>query len=79
MLGLEPGSWKSEPNTQTWPVLHRGVFCQFPFRWIYYYGSNKSTRKETGKTPLCALQTLKKLGENFRKLWPSLYTVRAPS
>ena len=36
-------------------ALHRGAFCQFPFRWVYYYGSNKSTRKETGKTHLCAL------------------------
>ena len=34
--------------------LHRGVFCQFPFRWIYYYGSNKSTGNETDKNaPLC--------------------------
>ena len=29
--------------------MHRDVFCQFPFRWIYYYGSNKSTGKEAGK------------------------------
>ena len=21
--------------------MHRGAVCQFPFRWIYYYGSNK--------------------------------------
>ena len=35
--------------------LHRGAFCQFPFRWIYCYGNNKSTGKETGKTLLCAL------------------------
>ena len=35
-------------------LLHRGAFCQFPFRWIYYYGSNESTGKETGKNaPLC--------------------------
>ena len=34
--------------------LHRGAFCQFPFRWIYYYSSNKSTGKKTGKTHLCA-------------------------
>ena len=28
-------------------------FCQFPFRWIYYYdGSNKSNGKETGKMHL---------------------------
>ena len=38
------------------PPLHRGVFCQFPFRWIYYYGSNKSTGKETGKMHPCAVQ-----------------------
>ena len=36
-------------------ALYRGAFCQFPFRWIYCYGSNKSTGKETGKTHLCAL------------------------
>ena len=37
--------------------MHRGAFCQFPFRWIYYYGSNKSTGKETGKMhlDLCAM------------------------
>ena len=33
-------------------LLHRGALCQFPFRWNYYYGSNKSTWKETGKTHL---------------------------
>ena len=32
---------------------HRDAFCQFSFQWIYYYGSNKSTRKETGKMHLC--------------------------
>ena len=36
-------------------ALHRGAFCQFPFRWIYYYGSNKPTGKETGKMHLSAL------------------------
>ena len=40
-------------------TMHRGAFCQFPFRWIYYYGSNKSTGKETGKTHLCALYCAK--------------------
>ena len=30
-------------------------FASFSLRWIYYYGSNKSTGKETGKMPLCAL------------------------
>ena len=34
------------------PPVHRGAFWQFPFRWIYYYDSNKSTGKETGKTHL---------------------------
>ena len=33
----------------------RGAFCQFPFRWIYYCHSSKSTGKKTGKTNLCAL------------------------
>ena len=39
-------------------ALHRGAFCQFPFWWIYYYGSNKSTGKETGKMHLCAVVLL---------------------
>ena len=39
-------------------TVHRGVFCKFPFRWIYYYGSNKSTEKETDKTHLCAVYSL---------------------
>ena len=43
-------------------TVHRGAFCQFPFQWIYYYGSNKSTGKETGKMHLCAVQWL---GWNF--------------
>ena len=30
-------------------TMHRGAFCQFPFRWIYYCHSSKFTRKETGK------------------------------
>ena len=44
--------WDYEFNEKQ---MHRGAFVQFSFRWIYYYGSNKSTRKETGKTHLCAL------------------------
>ena len=39
-------------------ALHRRAFCQFPFRWIYYFHSNKSTGIETGKTHLCALWRL---------------------
>ena len=35
--------------------VHRGAFCQFLFLWIYYYGSNKFTGKETGKMHLCAV------------------------
>ena len=34
---------------------HKGVFCQFLFWWIYYYDSNESTGKETGKTHPCGL------------------------
>ena len=37
------------------PTLHKGAFCEFPFRWIYYYGSNEFTGKETGKTHLCVV------------------------
>ena len=29
-------------------TIHRVAFCQFLFQWIYYYGNNKSTGKETG-------------------------------
>ena len=36
-------------------TLHRGAFCQFPFRWIYYNGS-----KETCKTDLSALTDFRK-------------------
>ena len=39
-------------------VVHRGALCRFPFRWIYYWHSCKSTGKETGKTHLCALMHL---------------------
>ena len=41
-------------------TLHRGAFCQSSFWWIYYYDSNKSTRKEIGKSHLCALFTWSK-------------------
>ena len=36
-------------------TLHRGAFCQLPFRWIYYCPGSKSMGKETGKIDLCAL------------------------
>ena len=35
-------------------ISNRSAFCQFPFRWIYYCLSSKSTGKETGKMHLCA-------------------------
>ena len=50
-----------QKNERTFIVLHRGAFCQFPFRWIYYCHSSKSTGKETGKTHLCALHWPEKL------------------
>ena len=34
---------------------HRGAFCQFSFRWIHYYGSNKSIGLEIGKSHLFAV------------------------
>ena len=37
--------------------VHRSAFCQFPFWWIYYCHSSKSTGKETGKTHVCATVT----------------------
>ena len=43
----------------------RGAFCQFPFRWLYYYGSNWSTGKETGKTHLCAVLYLLSISKWF--------------
>ena len=38
------------PRSTLATALHKGVFSQFPFRWIYYCHSSKSTKKETGKT-----------------------------
>ena len=32
--------------------LQRGLFCQFTFRWIHYYDSNRSIGLETGKSHL---------------------------
>ena len=47
---------------------NRGAFCQFPFRWIYYYGSYKSTVKKTSKTHLCWVPNLvTKLCQNWSK------------
>ena len=41
-------------NAQCYAV-HRGAFCQFPFRLNYYCHSSQSTGKEIGKTHLCAV------------------------
>ena len=52
--------------------VHTGAFGKLPFRWIYYYGSNKSTGKETRKTNLCALvyqRTSGPLGPVLKKNW----------
>ena len=35
--------------------MHRDSFFQFPFRWIYFCHSNKSTGKQTGKGHLCTV------------------------
>ena len=43
--------FKNSSRFQTCAV-HRGAFCQFPFQWIYFYTSNKSPGKVTGKTHL---------------------------
>ena len=40
------------PENNPAKAVHKGAFCQFPFRWIYYYGRIKSTEKEIGKTHL---------------------------
>ena len=55
--------------------LHRGAFCLFTFRWIYYYGSNKSTGKETGTTHLCALvwKGRMEIRKKESKIWLEYY------
>ena len=45
-----PAIWKQSHGHHP---AHRVAFCQFPFWWIYYCYSSKSTGKETGKTHLC--------------------------
>ena len=41
--------WFQKEHSCTLYTLHKGAFCQFPFRWIYYCHRSKSTGKETGK------------------------------
>ena len=45
-------------NTLESHSAHRGAFCQFPFRCIYYFFISESTGKETGKTHLTAVRWL---------------------
>ena len=47
-------------------TVHKGAFCQFPFRWIYYCHSNKSTGKEPGKMHLCVLDLEKLRTKKWR-------------
>ena len=35
--------------------MQRGAFCKFPFRWIYYYGSNKSTKLAKRSSVQCSM------------------------
>ena len=49
------------PSHDQLTTSHRGAFCQFPFRWIYYCHSSKFTGNETGKAHLCAPFLLGKL------------------
>ena len=44
-----------EVHLLTCTLLHRGAFCQFLFRWIYYCHSSKLAGKETDKTHLCVV------------------------
>ena len=48
----------SEGGHYCFSTLHRGAFCQFPFRWIYHCHSSKSTGKKTDKTHLCGVRYL---------------------
>ena len=53
---LRGKSWdlvgKFLPTATSNTLVHRGTFCKFPFRWICYCHSSKSTGKENSKTHL---------------------------
>ena len=55
--------------------MHRGAFCQFPFRSVYYCHSSKSNGKETGKTHLCAMgwKTIWRRFNEFKHLFFKRY------
>ena len=56
--------------------MHRSAFCQFLFCCIYYYGSNKSTGKETGKMHLCGMFYFMLMLPS--KVMPYLHRLAAP-
>ena len=49
------------------PTVHRGGFCRFPFRWIYYCHRSKSTGKETGEMHL--FDDASVFCDKFSKVW----------
>ena len=58
------------PHCGTW---HRDAFCQFSFRWIHYYGSNKSTGLETCKSHLCAWGYKESKGKSLKSHYSMLF------
>ena len=71
---MQSVGWHKETSIRTFKIIagklyrmHRGAFCQFPFRWIYYFGINESTGKETGKMHLCGMLVLFTI-KSFRKV-----------
>ena len=52
--------------------MHRGAFCQFLFRWIYYCHNSKSTGKETDKTHLCAVEYVITGGNSENDEFPTM-------
>ena len=66
ILNPETGSFQNEVLLNR--SLQTGTFCQFPFRWIYYYGSNKATGKETDKTHLCVHCSICKITTSYESL-----------
>jgi hypothetical protein len=42
------GNKKLSLNQNVWRD-HKSVFCQFPFRWIYYYGSHHPPERKLAK------------------------------
>ena len=55
--------------------LHRGAFCQFTFRWIHYYDSNKSTGLETGKLHLCGIIWMKFTVDKYLHMYTVLQKI----